>query len=87
MVKQLKLESRSPLFTPRDPGRRLGGLILVPLTGAGVVKTIFTDVAVISVEPEGLLLQEVAPGWSPEDVQQITDAPLRISPQLREITL
>lgn len=58
-----------------------------PLTATGVVKKIFTDVAVISVQPEGLLLEEVAPGWTAEDVQSITEPPLRVSPELREIAL
>jgi 3-oxoacid CoA-transferase subunit B len=58
-----------------------------PLTAVGVVKKIFTDVAVISVTDDGLLLEEVAPGWTPEEVQQVTEAPLRVSPDLREINL
>jgi acyl CoA:acetate/3-ketoacid CoA transferase beta subunit len=52
-----------------------------------VVKKIFTDVAVISVTTEGLVLEETAPGWTAEDVQAITEAPLRVSPGLREIAL
>lgn len=58
-----------------------------PITAVGVVKKVFTDVAVISVTPEGFLLEEVAPGWTPEEVQAMTDAPLRVSPTLREIAL
>jgi len=58
-----------------------------PLTATGVVKKVFTDVAVISVEPDGFLLEEVAPGWTAEEVQQVTGAPLRVSPNLREIAL
>jgi 3-oxoacid CoA-transferase B subunit len=58
-----------------------------PLTASRVVTKIFTDVAVISVTPDGLLLEEVAPGWTPEAVQQITEPPLRVSPTLREIDL
>src|SRR6266540_1953857 len=58
-----------------------------PLTGAKSVDMIFTDVAVIKVEAEGLLLLETAPGWTADDVQQITEARLRVSPELREITL
>ena len=58
-----------------------------PLTAVGVVKKVFTDVAVISVTPDGLVLEEVAPGWTPEEVQQVTEAPLRVSPDLREIQL
>ena len=58
-----------------------------PLTAVGVVKKIFTDVAVISLTPEGLVLEEVAPEWTPEDVQSVTEPTLRISPNLREIAL
>jgi 3-oxoacid CoA-transferase B subunit len=58
-----------------------------PLTAVRCVNKIFTDVAVISVEPEGLVLEEVAPGWTAEEVQSITEPPLRVSPDLREINL
>jgi 3-oxoacid CoA-transferase subunit B len=58
-----------------------------PLTAVGVVKKIFTDIAVISLTPEGLVLEEVAPEWTPEDVQSLTEPTLRISPNLREIAL
>jgi 3-oxoacid CoA-transferase subunit B len=58
-----------------------------PLTAVGVVKKVFTDIAVISVTPDGLVLEEVAPGWTAEEVQSQTEAPLRVSPDLREIDL
>ena len=58
-----------------------------PLTVVGRVTKIFTDVAVISVTAEGLLLEELAPGWTPEDVQSVTEPGLRVSPDLREIAL
>jgi len=45
-----------------------------PLTGLACVNTIITDVAVIDVKTSGLLLREVAPGWTAEDVQQLTGA-------------
>jgi 3-oxoacid CoA-transferase subunit B len=57
-----------------------------PLTAVGVVKKVFTDVAVISVEPDGLVLEEVAPGWTPEEVQQVTEPRLRLSPTLQEMS-
>ena len=47
-----------------------------PLTGLECVTTIVTDLAVVDVSPEGLILREVAPGWTPEEVQQRTDARL-----------
>lgn len=58
-----------------------------PLTAQRAVKLIVTDLAVISVEPDGLLLREVAPGHSPEEVQRFTASPLAIAPDLREMQL
>ncbi|MDD5288490.1 MAG: 3-oxoacid CoA-transferase subunit B [Dehalococcoidales bacterium] len=58
-----------------------------PLTATGVVKLIVTDLAVIEVTPEGLLLREVAPGITTEDVQSVTEPRLIISPNLREMAL
>ena len=58
-----------------------------PLTARGVVSLIVTDLAVIEVTPEGLLLTEVAPGLSVKDVQSVTEAKLKVSPDLTEIQL
>lgn len=58
-----------------------------PLTGKACVHLIVTDIAVMEVTPAGLLLREVAPGWSPQEVQAQTDAALIISPALTEIAL
>jgi 3-oxoacid CoA-transferase subunit B len=55
----------------------------LPLTGVRVVDTIVTEMAYIRVTPEGLLLEEIAPGLSVDDVQIVTEAKLRISPQLK----
>ena len=48
---------------------------------------IITDVAVIEVVKEGLLLKEVAPGWTPEEVQSMTGPKLIVAPDLKEIGL
>lgn len=58
-----------------------------PLTGLACVDTIVTDLAVIDVEPEGLALREVAPGWTPEEVQKLTGAPLITRDRVPEIRL
>ncbi len=58
-----------------------------PLTAPGCVDLIVTDLAVIEVRPEGLLLTEVAPGIDPEWVQARTEPVLRRSPDLREMEL
>src|SRR5947209_1574822 len=55
----------------------------LPLTGVKVVDTIVTEMAYIKVTPQGLLLEEIAPGLSVEDVQNLTNAELRISTNLK----
>jgi 3-oxoacid CoA-transferase subunit B len=57
----------------------------LPLTGPACVDLVVTDLAVVEVTPEGFLLREVAPGWTPEQVQERSEATLRLSPSLREI--
>jgi len=58
-----------------------------PITAKDVVKLIVTDLAVIEVLPQGLLLKEVAPGLSPADIQSVTEPKLTISPDLSTIQL
>ena len=55
----------------------------LPLTGVKVVDTIVTDMAFIRVTPEGLRLEEVAPGMTAEEVQRFTEATLVVAPQLK----
>jgi 3-oxoacid CoA-transferase subunit B len=54
----------------------------LPLTGVRVVDTIVTELAVIKVTPAGLVLEEIAEGISPEDVQKLTEPTLILSPEL-----
>jgi 3-oxoacid CoA-transferase subunit B len=56
-----------------------------PLTAKQCVSLICTDVAVISVTSDGLVLDEVAPGWTADEVQAITEPTLKVSQRLREI--
>ena len=58
-----------------------------PLTGKGCVSLVVTDVAVMAVTQSGMLLREMAPGWTAEDVQEITGAHLTLADDLKEIEL
>ena len=55
----------------------------LPLTGVNVVDTIVTEMAYIRVTKDGLVLEEVAPGLTAEDVQRVTEARLIVSPGLK----
>jgi 3-oxoacid CoA-transferase subunit B len=55
----------------------------LPLTGVNVVDTIVTEMAYMRVTPAGIVLEEVAPGISAEDVQKATEARLIVSPNLK----
>ena len=59
----------------------------LPLTGRGVVHRIITDLAVIDVTLEGLVLRELAPGLSAKDVQERTEPTLRVPSDITEIEL
>ncbi len=54
----------------------------LPITGLRVVNMIVTEMAVISVVPEGLRLDEIAPGFTVQDVQGATEPKLILNPSL-----
>jgi 3-oxoacid CoA-transferase subunit B len=54
----------------------------LPLTGRRVVHRIITDLAVLDVTPEGLVLREVAPGVSAREVQEKTEPTLKVRADL-----
>jgi 3-oxoacid CoA-transferase subunit B len=56
-----------------------------PLTALECVHRIITDVAVIDVTPEGLILRELAPGFTPQDVQALTEPTLIIPEHVAEM--
>lgn len=58
-----------------------------PVTALGCVKRIYSDLAVIDVTADGLLLRELAPGQSVESVQRLTEPELKVAADLRVIDL
>ncbi|MBV9573403.1 MAG: CoA transferase subunit B [Acidobacteriales bacterium] len=68
--------------TTKDSQSKILKKCTLPLTGAKVVDMIVTEMAVIEVTPQGLVLKEVARGLTANDVQAATEAHLTISPDL-----
>ena len=73
--------------TDRDGQPKIVEECTFPLTGKACVYLIVTDLAVIECDGQGLTLKEVAPGWTPEEVQQLTGAKLSIPPDVGEFEL
>jgi 3-oxoacid CoA-transferase subunit B len=69
--------------TTKDGQAKILKECTLPLTGVKVVNTIVTEMAVIQVTPTGLVLEEVAPGLTADDVQQVTGPTLILSPAIR----
>ncbi len=65
--------------TARDGGYKIVRECTLPLTGQACVQRIITDLAVIDVEPEGLLLREIAPGVTLDDVRAATEPQLIVA--------
>jgi len=58
----------------------------LPLTGARCVRAVCTELAWIDVTPEGLLLRELAPGVTVEEVQRVTEPRLRVAEKVGEMS-
>lgn len=73
--------------TSRDGGFKIVEECTNPLTGKRCVTLVVTDVAVMRPTGEGLILEEIAPGWDVEAVQSITGARLIIPDTVKEYEL
>jgi 3-oxoacid CoA-transferase B subunit len=71
--------------TTREGAPKIVRECTYPLTGLACVSTIVTDLAVIDVKKQGLALREVAPGWTPAEVQELTGAPLVVQGRVPEM--
>ena len=70
--------------TTRDGAAKLLKKCTLPITAPGVVKMLVTDLGLFEITPEGFNLIEHAPGWSPEEIQDQTEAKLIIPDDLKE---
>lgn len=73
--------------TTKDGQLRILNKCSYELTAPQCVSLVVTDISVIEVTEERLVLKEVAPGWSAEEVQALTEPKLIIAPDLKEIEL
>ena len=64
----------------RDGQPKLLKKCTLPITAPGVVKLVATDLGLFEITPEGFNLLEHAPGWSPEDIQELTSEPETSTP-------
>lgn len=71
----------------RDGQAKILKKCTLPLTGTRVVDTIVTEMAYIRVTPAGLVIEEIAPGLTVEDVQRATEAKLIPSPDLKPMDI
>jgi len=75
------------LHTTKEGAPRIVKKCTYPLTARQCVSLIVTDLAVIEVTAEGLVLKEIAPGWTVPEVQSLTEAKFVPADDLKEIEL
>jgi 3-oxoacid CoA-transferase subunit B len=73
--------------TANDGSPKLVRELTYPATARKKVHKIFTDLAVMEVVPQGLMLKEIYPGLTVEDIQSVTEPRLLIAEDLKEIEL
>jgi 3-oxoacid CoA-transferase B subunit len=73
--------------TTNDGKSKIVRELTYPATARKKVNMLFTDLAVIEITPKGMVLKEIFPGLSVEDIQSVTEPRLLIAPDLKEIEL
>jgi len=73
--------------TAKDGSPKIVKKCTYPLTALGCVHTVVTDLAVVDVTAEGLALREVAPGWTVDEVQALTEARFIVRGHVPEMKL
>lgn len=73
--------------TTKDNKPKIVKQCSIPLTAPHCMDMIVTDLAVIKFTPKGPLLKEIAPGWTADEVQGLTEARLTLADDLKEMEL
>jgi len=73
--------------TTNDGAPKIVRELTYPATARNKVHKVFTDLAVLEITPEGMLLKEIFPGLSVEELQSVTEPRLLVAPDLKEIEL
>ena len=73
--------------TTKDDKPKILRNCTLPLTGLNVVHRIITEMAVVDVTPQGLILREVAPGLTVDEVRRATEPELKVDKDLKIIQL
>jgi len=73
--------------TTKDGKPKIVKKCSIPLTAPECVDLIVTDIGVIEVTKKGLVLKEVASGWTPDEIQAVTEPKLIVAPDLKEVSL
>jgi 3-oxoacid CoA-transferase subunit B len=71
----------------KDGSKKLLKECRLPITGKNCVNAVVTELGFYDITPKGLVLREIAPGLSKDDVQAACEAKLQFSPELREIKI
>ena len=73
--------------TTKEGEPRLLKSCSLPLTAPRVVSKVITNLGFFEVTSEGFVMKEIAPGYTPEEVQEQTEAKLIIDPNLKEVAV
>jgi len=73
--------------TTRDGKPKLLHRCNLPITAPGATKLLATDLGLFEIGPEGFILREHAPGWNPDEIQELTEAKIVVPNDLKEFRL
>jgi len=70
--------------TTRDGKSKLLHRCRLPITAPGAVTLLATDLGLFEMVPEGFKLREYAPDWTPDEIQELTEAKLIVANDVTE---